>query len=77
MDGPASQAGRKRALLHTAVSYSPGKGGEADVEKEAHAAAAGPRTRGAGDDSTYHKSVLTARLVPRQSAKFAVLTSEG
>ena len=67
MDEPASQAGRKRALLHTAVSYSPVKGGEADVEKESNPAAAGPRARGAGDDPTYHKSVLTARLAPKRS----------
>ena len=43
-------------------------GGGADVGKEVHAAAAYPGDRGAGHALTYYKSVLTARLVPRQSA---------
>ena len=49
-------------------SRSDSGGGGADVEKEAFAAAAGPWDRGGGDGGAYHKSVLTARLVPRQSA---------
>ena len=59
---PAVQAGR--ALLHMAVSYSPVKGGEADVEQESPSDTACPVFRSHHDDATYHKSVLTARRPP-------------
>ena len=51
-----------------AVSYSPVKGGEADVEKKAAQSFAYRDFRGDCSYFTYHKSVLTARLAPRQSA---------
>jgi len=46
------------------------KGGEADVEKEAVESGPHRDFRGAGGNPAHHKSVLTARLVPRQSANF-------
>ena len=49
-----------------AVSYSPKRGGEADVEEEAFTAAACPCDRGGGDGNAYHKSVLAVRLVPER-----------
>lgn len=49
-----------------AVSYSPKRGGEADVEEEAFTAAAGPCDRGGGDGNAYHKSVLAVRLAPER-----------
>lgn len=47
-----------------AVSYSPVKGGEADVEMEAVKSFAYRGFRGSDSDLTYHKSVLTARRPP-------------
>ena len=70
---PSSQDGQNGALLHMAVSplnpreFSNGGGG-ADVEKEAVESSAYRDLRGVDSNFTYHKSVLTARLVPRQSA---------
>ena len=49
-----------------AVSYSPKRGGEADVGKEAFSAVAGPCDRGGGDGDAYHKSVLAVRLAPER-----------
>ena len=45
-----------------AVSYSPKRGGEADVEEEAFTAAACPCDRGGGDGNAYHKSVLAVAV---------------
>lgn len=49
-----------------AVSYSPKRGGEADVEKEAFTAAEDPCDRGSDDGAAYHKSVLAVRLAPER-----------
>ena len=72
---PNDRSGGARAalaLLHMAVSSFPrgydSGGGGADVEKEAVKSSAYRDLRGDDSDLTYHKRVLTSRLVPSQSA---------
>jgi len=70
MNEPDSEAERGRnevredaegAAIYGRRLVTPRKGGEADVEKSGYPSAAGAFACGADDDSTYHKSVLTAR----------------